>query len=125
MNPSVGKCKCPSCGEHADVCQNSKGKNRTYYIRCGTVFAGSGSDGCGVLQGRGPRFQKYVKDNAQWIAPEDHEAREVAGEQAAAEAKAKVAEHAHKIVKEKAAQATEEKPAATAAEKPKSSWTIL
>lgn len=96
MNPAVGKCKCPSCGDMADVCQNSKGKNRTYYIRCGSVFAGKDSDGCGVLQGRGPKFQNYVKQNAEWFKPDDHEAREVAAAAAAAEAKGIVAEHAHK-----------------------------
>lgn len=124
MNPSVGKCKCPSCGESADVCQHSKGKNRVYYLRCGSVFAGSNSDGCGVLQGRGPKFQRYIINNAEWVKPDDHAAREAAAEQAAAEAKAKVAEHAHKVAKEKTTEA-EKQETTPPAEKQKSSWTIL
>ena len=117
MNPVIGHIKCGHCeNENATVHREKKGKVQALYYRC---------ENCGTIQCRYAGGQAYIKKNARFVDPADTAAREQAGQQAAAEAKAEVAEAAHKMAMEKKKEA--EKPATPTppAEKQKSSWTIL
>lgn len=93
MNPVLGHCTCPHCNDQATVHQEKTGRKKAKYYRCQ----------CGTVQIRGETGQRWIEKNTVWIAPDDMAAREVAGAAAAAEARAEVAEVAHKKAAEKAA----------------------
>lgn len=98
-NPVLGHLNCPHCGEEATIHQEKKGQTKALYYRC---------INCGTIQCRYGGGQKFIKENARWIAPDDTETKEKIAAQAAAEAKAEVTEALNKVKKEDVK--TEQKP---------------
>lgn len=108
MNPAIGECPCPFCQQTATV-HRAKGKHsQPLYLRCGKVFAGPNSDGCGVNQCRGPTAQAWIMKNAKFYESSDREKLQEAAAPVVAETVAAVVDESRKLREQQRAQ--EQKP---------------
>lgn len=122
MNPAIGECPCPFCAKTTTV-HRAKGKHsQPLYLRCGKVFAGPKSDGCGVNQCRGPSAQAWIMQNATFYESSDREKIADAVAPVAEVAAAEVVDDSRKLreQQQKAAAPKEPEPA-----KPKSNWLMV